>query len=255
MFDTYDHKGQIWMCHSPNGVCRDSNAFKPAIDYLTEVKAFLKSNPSEIVTLILEDYVQTPKRLTEVFTEAGLMKYWFPVSRMPKDGRNWPLVRDMIRKNQRLVVFGSNKEKEKSEGIAYQWKYMVENQYGSDGLVKAKCTNRKESSTLNDERKSLVLVNHFRTIPVKALAAKSNSQDLIDMLSTCYGAAGNRWANFVAVDFYKTCQGGGAFEATDKLNGRLMCGCDDLQDCAKGSSCEEEKGESSRNTHVIRRKQ
>lgn len=23
------------------------------------------------------------------------------------------------------------------------------------------------------------------------------------MLKTCYGAAGNRWANFVAVDYYK----------------------------------------------------
>ncbi|OIW04704.1 hypothetical protein TanjilG_06146 [Lupinus angustifolius] len=103
---------------------------------------------------------------------------------------------------------------------------------GNDGLVKGKCSQRKESSPLNDKRKSLVLVNHFKTVPVKAFTAKDNSKNLIDMLSTCYGAAGNRWANFVAVDFYKKCQGGGAFEATDKLNWRLMCGCDDLHACA-----------------------
>ncbi|CAL0315250.1 unnamed protein product [Lupinus luteus] len=160
------------------------------------------------------------------------MKYWFPVSRMPKDGRNWPLVRDMIRKNQRLVVFGSMEEKEKSEGIAYQWNYMVENKYGHGGLVKGQCSQRKESSPLNDKTKSLVLVNHFQTVSLKAFTAKGNSKDIMDMLSTCYDAAGNRWANFVAVDFYKRCQGGGAFEAIDKLNGRLMCGSDELQACA-----------------------
>ncbi|KAF1863874.1 hypothetical protein Lal_00030996 [Lupinus albus] len=217
MLDTYDYKGDIWMCHSFKGVCYDYTAFKPAIGYLKEVEAFLSSNPSEIVTLILEDYVQSPKGLTKLFNDAGLMKYWFPVSRMPNNGGDWPLVNDMIAKNQRLVVFGSKKDKEKN---------------GNDGEVKGKCSQRQESSPLNDKTKSLVLVNHFRTVPVKALAAKDNSHDLIDMLSTCYGAAGNRWANFVAVDFYKRCQGGGPFEATDKLNGRLICGCDDLQACS-----------------------
>ncbi|KAE9595677.1 putative PLC-like phosphodiesterase, TIM beta/alpha-barrel domain-containing protein [Lupinus albus] len=232
MLDTYDYKGDIWMCHSTNGVCYDYTAFKPAIDYLKEVQAFLSSNPSEIVTLILEDYVQSPKGLTKLFNDAGLMKYWFPVSRMPNNGGDWPLVNDMIAKNQRLIVFGSKKDKEKSEGIAYQWNYMVENQYGNGGLVKGRCSQRKESKPLNDKTKSLILVNHFRTVPVRALTFNSNSQDLIDMLSTCYSAAGNRWANFVAVNFYKRCHGGGPFEATDKLNGRLICGCDDLQACA-----------------------
>lgn len=48
-----------------------------------------------------------------------------------------------------------------------------------------------------------MLVNYFRTAPLKPITCEDNSGGLIDMLQTCYGAAGNRWANFVAVDFYK----------------------------------------------------
>lgn len=42
-----------------------------------------------------------------MFDAAGLMKYWFPVSRMPKNGGKWPTCDDMVQKNQRLVVFTS----------------------------------------------------------------------------------------------------------------------------------------------------
>ena len=65
------------------------------------------------------------------------------------------------------------------------------------------CSNRGESSPLNDKTKSLVLVNYFSSVPIKQLSCQFNSDDLTSMLNTCYGAAGNRWANFVAVDFYK----------------------------------------------------
>ena len=47
---------------------------------------------------------------------------------MPKNGGDWPMVSDMVRKNQRLLVFTSKASKEASEGIAYVWRYMVENQ-------------------------------------------------------------------------------------------------------------------------------
>lgn len=66
--------------------------------------------------------------LTKVFNAAGLSKFMFPLSRMPKNGSDWPTVDDMVQKNQRLLVFTSAKSKEASEGIAYQWNYMVENQ-------------------------------------------------------------------------------------------------------------------------------
>ncbi|XP_073264689.1 PI-PLC X domain-containing protein At5g67130 isoform X2 [Populus alba] len=235
MLDTYDFRGDVWLCHSFKGQCHDYTAFGPAIDTLREIEAFLSTHPAEIVTIILEDYVQAPNGLTKVFTDAGLMKYWFPVTNMPKNGQDWPLVNDMVQNNQRLLVFTSIQSKEASEGIAYQWNYMVENQYGNIGMQAGSCTNRKESPPLNDNSRSLVLVNYFRCIPMKKLSCEDNSRNLINMLHTCNGAAANRWANFVAVDYYKRSEGGGSFQAVDLLNGKLLCGCDDVHACVDKS--------------------
>ncbi|KAL6498607.1 hypothetical protein OROHE_026548 [Orobanche hederae] len=237
MLDTYDFEGDIWLCHSFGGKCHDYTKFEPAIDTLGEIEAFLSKNPSEIVTLILEDYVHTPNGLTKIFKDAGLMKYWFPVSKMPKNGHDWPLVSDMVANNQRLLVFTSNISKESNEGIAYQWNYMVESRYGDDGMEVGNCINREKSSVLTDTTKSLVLVNYFRSIPIKPMACVQNSGGLANMLETCYYAAGNRWANFLAVDFYKRSESGGTFKATDMLNGELLCGCNDVHSCIPGSSC------------------
>ncbi|KAF5208402.1 Pi-plc x domain-containing protein [Thalictrum thalictroides] len=236
MLDTYDYEGDVWLCHSEGGECHSYTAFGPALGYLQEVETFLSANPSEIVTLILEDYVAAPNGLTKVFTDAGLMKYWFPLSSMPQNGQDWPLVSDMVAKNQRLLVFTSKRAKQDTEGIAYQWNFMVENQYGNGGMNDGSCPNRGESSPLDDKTKSLVLVNYFYSVPVKLLSCKSNSGDLVNMLHTCYGSSANRWANFVAVDYYKRSEGGGSFQAVDMLNGRLLCGCDDVHTCMPGST-------------------
>lgn len=101
---------------------------QPAIKVLKEIEAFLRANPSEIVTVMIEDYVTSRRGLMKVFEAAGLRKYWFPLTKMPKNGGNWPTLNDMIHKNQRLIVFTSKAAKEASEGIAYQWRYVVENQ-------------------------------------------------------------------------------------------------------------------------------
>lgn len=92
------------------------------------MKVFLDANPSEIITIFIEDYVTSPKGLTKLFDASGLRKYWFPVSNMPKNGGDWPIIDDMISQNQRLLVFTSKSSKEASEGIAYQWRYTLENQ-------------------------------------------------------------------------------------------------------------------------------
>lgn len=92
------------------------------------METFLSQNPSEIVTIVIEDYVHTPKGLSNLFLNAGLDKYWFPVSKMPKKGEDWPTVNEMVQANHRLLVFTSVASKEAEEGIAYQWKYILENE-------------------------------------------------------------------------------------------------------------------------------
>ena len=84
---------------------------------------------------LLEDYVEAPRRLTRIFKDSGLNKFWFPVSKMPKNGGDWPLVKDMVANNHRLLVFTSMESKQASEGIAYQWNFMVENQCNSYSLI------------------------------------------------------------------------------------------------------------------------
>ncbi|KAH1052962.1 hypothetical protein GYH30_022309 [Glycine max] len=175
------------------------NAYAISGDTLKEIEAFLSANPTEIVTIILEDYVHAPNGLTKVFTDAGLMKYWFPLIRVPRNGQDWP------------SMFTSITSKEQTEGIAYQWNFMVENQYGDGGRKAGSCPNRAESSPLNDKSKSLVLVNYFRSTPIKPITCEDSSGELINMIHTCYGDAGNRWANFVAVDYYKRSEGEGSF--------------------------------------------
>ncbi|WCJ31188.1 PLC-like phosphodiesterases superfamily protein [Euphorbia peplus] len=234
MLDMYDFEGDIWLCHSFRGQCYNFTAFQPAINTLREVEAFLTENPTEIVTIIIEDYVHTPKGLINLFASAGLDKYWFPVSKMPKKGEDWPTVTDMVQQNHRLLVFTSIASKEAEEGIAYQWKYILENESGDPGIKPGSCPNRKESKPLTSKSASLFLENYFPTYPVENEACKEHSTPLAQMVGTCYKAAGNTMPNFLAVNFYMRSDGGGVFDALDRMNGQSLCGCSTVTSCQIG---------------------
>ncbi|XP_062193694.1 PI-PLC X domain-containing protein At5g67130-like isoform X2 [Phragmites australis] len=235
MLDMYDFNEDVWLCHSLQGQCYNFTAFEPAVDTLKEVEAFLSENPTEIVTIFIEDYVRSPMGLSKVFTAADLMKYWYPISEMPTNGKDWPSVTDMVVKNRRLLVFTSDASKEASEGIAYQWSYLLENESGDPGIVPGSCPNRRESQPLNSRSASLFLQNYFPTMPVENEACKENSVGLPQMVQACYAATGNRIPNFIAVNFYMRSDGGGVFDVQDRINGLTLCGCNTIAACQAGA--------------------
>ncbi|CAL5024572.1 unnamed protein product [Urochloa decumbens] len=248
MLDVYDFNGAVWLCHSFGGRCLAFTAYVPALAVLREVEAFLASNPAEVVTIFLEDYT-APGSLGNLFNAAGLAKYWFPIAKMPSsNGRaEWPLLRDMIADNHRLLVFTSKQGKQGTEGLAYQWDYVVENQYGSQGLGGPSCPRRAESRPMDSTAQSLVLMNFFTTNPSQSWACGNNSAPLLAGLRTCHAAAASRWPNFIAVDFYMRSSGGGAPLAVDVANARLHCGCDY---CTSHGTCAATAGPSSASSHA-----
>ncbi|KAL5790637.1 hypothetical protein ACOSQ2_005525 [Xanthoceras sorbifolium] len=76
---------------------------------------------------------------------------------------------------------------------------------GNGGMIAGSCPNRAESAAMSTTSRSLILVNFFPDSPDFTKACKHNSAPLISMVNTCYQAAGKRWPNFIAVDFYKVC--------------------------------------------------
>lgn len=70
-------------------------------------------------------------------------------------------------------------------------------------MINGSCPSRGESSPMNTKTVSLVLQNYFHNNPNDTQACVDNSAPLTIMMRTCYKAAGNRWPNFIAVDFYQ----------------------------------------------------
>ncbi|CAM0901485.1 unnamed protein product [Alopecurus aequalis] len=230
MLDTYDFKNDLWLCHSFAGKCYDFTAYVAASKVLKEIQAFLDSNPSEVITIFVEDYT-APGSLSKALAAAGLAKYVFPPSKMPSNGADWPTLKDMVAQGHRLLVFTSKQGREGSDGAAYEWNYVVETKYGSDGLAVGSCGSRGESKAMDSKAQSLVLLNFFTTNPSQSWACVNNSAPLITKIKSCYDAFGKRWPNYIAVDFYMRSSGGGAPLATDVANGRLQCGCDSIAYC------------------------
>ena len=91
-------KRGMYLCHS---FCELGAT--PLATGLEDIHEFLATHPAEVVVVVNQDYV-TPADFVEAVDDAGLTRYVFKgLAR-----EQWPTLREMIERNQRLVLLAEN---------------------------------------------------------------------------------------------------------------------------------------------------
>jgi hypothetical protein len=72
--------------------------------FLREIKAFLDTHPHEVITVLLNDFVEDNKAVEDVFEKTGLLPYAYVQDRETQ----WPTLRELIASGKRLIVFSDD---------------------------------------------------------------------------------------------------------------------------------------------------
>ena len=208
MLDFHYNEGEAHLCH---GTCLAGK--KPLAEGLGEITAFLEARPREVVTLILEVYVE-PEDVEAAMSESGLIDYVY----VHDGAAGWPTLEAMIEANTRVVLLTDD------GGGTFGWyhdvwDYAVETPFS---VRRPESFEMGEDYGCSSNRGSLAnelfILNHFLTNPF----ADPDSAELVnynplllDRARAC-GEAFGQLPNFVTVDFYSI---GDVLEVVDELNG------------------------------------
>ncbi|WP_322760102.1 hypothetical protein [Frankia sp. Cr2] len=182
------HAG-LWLCHD---ICQ-LGALSLDTE-LTRLRAWLDANPTEVVTLIIQDGAPAAEVMA-VFSAAGLGRYALTPPMDP--GGDWPSLGSMVEKNRRLVVFAESAD---VPGSFYRGFF----RYAADTSFEVSSSDGFNCSFGRGPRKpAIVLINHWitRTASSRADAAVVNRRtSLLDHVWACQSVHG-RLPTFVAVDY------------------------------------------------------
>lgn len=203
MLDTYEHEGEVVLCHGPCGL-----GHTRLVDTLALLKAFLDANPHEVVLLLFEDYV-TPEQTKAAFDEAGLTALMYAHER----SQIWPTLGALIDSGRRVVAFAQNEGGGEPDWYLDLFEQSWDTPYAAKTREELSCEYGR-----GDPDAPLFVLNHFLTNPLASatLAAEVNFNPfLLDRARACQQASG-RLPNVIAVDYYEV---GDLFAAVDMLNG------------------------------------
>ena len=205
----FDHLGPLRNAHPGTFLCHNECALggTPLLGALQEIRDFLDANPTEVVTLIIQDAI-TPRDTADAFHAAGLDPYLFA----HRPGRTWPTLGTLIDRDQRLVVFAED------SGPPPDWYNQAfaniqETPYLFRDPAEFSCARNRGPADA-----TLFLINHWvqRIAPDRVDAVKVNQHDVIvDRARECERERGHM-ANYIAVNFSNI---GDLVRAVDTLNG------------------------------------
>lgn len=203
MLDTYDDDGVPSLCH---GDCRFGRL--PLVAELARFRAFLEAHPGEVVTLLLEAYLDID-RAAEAFAAAGLE----PLLHAQPEGAPWPTLGEMVDSGRRLVVFSDARGG--PPWHHHMWTWCGETHWHYESLEAMDCAPNRG----RDDGEALFILNHFITnpVPFPAFAEDANANPFFESRALRCAEARGHVPNFVTVDFWSI---GALFEVVDRLNAR-----------------------------------
>jgi hypothetical protein len=203
----------MYLCHT---FCELGST--PLADVLRDIHDFLVTHPEDVLVVVNQDYV-TPADFVGAVRAAGLDRYALTP---PAPGAAWPTLREMVDRDQRLVLLAEN-----HAGAApwYQLAYQR--------LLQETPFMFKDTAQLTDPRNvaascrdnrgppsaPLFLLNHWINtdpVPRPGNAAVVNAYEPLLARARACERARKRRINLLAVDFYKR---GDLFRVVDTLNG------------------------------------
>ena len=227
IFDTFS------MCHTD---CMLNDA-GPVKNYLSTVKKWMDSHPTDIITLLLTngDFVDVSK-FDDAFKGADLDKYAFVPDTTPDPlpMSDWPTLGELIASGKRLVVFTDyGAEVTKVPYVLNEFKYFFETPYNVTDPNFAQCKLDRPPGASPDGR--MYLMNHFlnddagllgdifspnsdiqvpntdKISQTNAATGKGSVGAQVNLCTETYG----RKPNLVLLNFFNK---GDAFAAQDAMN-------------------------------------
>ena len=209
MLDTHlDRSCNVVLCHGNERITRFIKRGKAPLLLHEELKPlahFLRTNPTEIITIFLENYVHDKQLLDTAFRTSGIADYILtPSDWDPTKQNGWPTLKWMHLQNKRLIIFNSLGE----TSLAYnQWQHVAENQWGT--LIKRRaCLERRESFACRSHKRYLYVVNYFPSFRFNFGGSYQhiNSTKLDHFLCSIFKGLNGKYAqqrlpNFISVDF------------------------------------------------------
>lgn len=203
MLDVYEFRGEILLCHA---LCQLGST--PLSRAFSEIALFLEEHPTEVITLILESYVE-PEAVHRIAEESGLRAFAW----IHNEGEPWPTLQKMIQDNKRLVLLSDTRSPD-HPWQHYLWDHAWELHYSYETPEDFHCRPNR-----GDQDNALFVFNHFLTEVSGKLefAQRVNHNPLlINRVNECTAEHGTL-PNFLTVDFYEE---GDLFEAVDAINRR-----------------------------------
>ncbi|KAF5246123.1 hypothetical protein FANTH_7030 [Fusarium anthophilum] len=215
---TREKNGVIQMCHT---YCWQLGA-GPLHNYLGEISEWVRTNPDEVVTILLTNNDAIPiEKFDEAFSSAGLKDLVFrPQKRLSRD--EWPTLQELLDDGTRLIVFMDYyMDESRVDYILDEFDYFWETPFGETDPSFPTCeVDRPEKG---DPTVLMGIMNHMLNhdllgvvFPDQIDTEKTNSEYSIQrQIDLCQGSWGRR-PNVVLLDWANV---GEAIGAQISLNG------------------------------------